>query len=157
MFFFCWYGDHRDLHSFPTRRSSDLVAERDAPAREVVGRQFDLHAIARHQLDVVLPHLPRDVPEDDRAVVELHAEHHVRERLGDEAVDLDRLFLRRTRTCLLLLTLGGARRHPARARTGARPGSRARAALRPGARGPLTGAWRPSSTWFRHVSPRFRP
>src|SRR5205085_12081585 len=24
-FFFSWYGDHRDLHSFPTRRSSDLV------------------------------------------------------------------------------------------------------------------------------------
>src|SRR5438309_9792361 len=23
-FFFEWYGDHRDLHSFPTRRSSDL-------------------------------------------------------------------------------------------------------------------------------------
>ena len=23
-FFFLWYGDHRDLHSFPTRRSSDL-------------------------------------------------------------------------------------------------------------------------------------
>src|SRR5476649_602611 len=23
-FFFYWYGDHRDLHSFPTRRSSDL-------------------------------------------------------------------------------------------------------------------------------------
>src|SRR5690349_22269147 len=22
--FFYWYGDHRDLHSFPTRRSSDL-------------------------------------------------------------------------------------------------------------------------------------
>src|SRR5690606_42049117 len=22
--FFCWYGDSRDLHSFPTRRSSDL-------------------------------------------------------------------------------------------------------------------------------------
>src|SRR5882762_9575330 len=22
--FFLWYGDHRDLHSFPTRRSSDL-------------------------------------------------------------------------------------------------------------------------------------
>src|SRR5471030_285011 len=25
LFFFYWYGDHRDLHSFPTRRSSDLV------------------------------------------------------------------------------------------------------------------------------------
>src|SRR5690348_18192536 len=23
-FFFCWYGDRLDLHSFPTRRSSDL-------------------------------------------------------------------------------------------------------------------------------------
>src|SRR5438477_7214806 len=27
MFFFYQYGDHRDLHSFPTRRSSDLNAE----------------------------------------------------------------------------------------------------------------------------------
>src|SRR5688572_12108818 len=26
-FFFSWYGGHRDLHSFPTRRSSDLVQE----------------------------------------------------------------------------------------------------------------------------------
>src|SRR5207253_10240979 len=25
LFFFYWCGDHRDLHSFPTRRSSDLV------------------------------------------------------------------------------------------------------------------------------------
>src|SRR5437764_8143023 len=25
--FFQWYSDHRDLHSFPTRRSSDLKAE----------------------------------------------------------------------------------------------------------------------------------
>src|SRR5437763_5568045 len=24
LFFFYWCGDHRDLHSFPTRRSSDL-------------------------------------------------------------------------------------------------------------------------------------
>src|SRR5438132_2063130 len=29
MFFFQKYGDHRDLHSFPTRRSSDLAS---APA-----------------------------------------------------------------------------------------------------------------------------
>src|SRR5439155_21441097 len=25
-FFFSSYGDHRDLHSFPTRRSSDLIS-----------------------------------------------------------------------------------------------------------------------------------
>src|SRR5438445_3474541 len=28
IFFFYRYGDHRDLHSFPTRRSSDLYAEK---------------------------------------------------------------------------------------------------------------------------------
>src|SRR5690625_6506011 len=26
-FFFCCYGGHRDLHSFPTRRSSDLLSD----------------------------------------------------------------------------------------------------------------------------------
>src|SRR5690348_17586847 len=30
-FFFYWYGDHRDLHSFPTRRSSDLDASAGDP------------------------------------------------------------------------------------------------------------------------------
>src|SRR5205807_4144870 len=30
-FFFSCYGDHRDLHSFPTRRSSDLVAGLTGP------------------------------------------------------------------------------------------------------------------------------
>src|SRR5687767_16040589 len=30
--FFSWYGDHRYLHSFPTRRSSDLVVH---PARVI--------------------------------------------------------------------------------------------------------------------------
>src|SRR5437763_12517623 len=28
LFFFPCYGDHRDLHSFPTRRSSDLACRR---------------------------------------------------------------------------------------------------------------------------------
>src|SRR5207248_11678333 len=28
-FFFQWSGDHRDLHSFPTRRSSDLSCRRE--------------------------------------------------------------------------------------------------------------------------------
>src|SRR5438477_8947592 len=29
LIFFYWSDDHRDLHSFPTRRSSDLAALRD--------------------------------------------------------------------------------------------------------------------------------
>src|SRR6266496_56853 len=36
-FFFYGYGDHRDLHSFPTRRSSDLAAHDCEPRR----RRFD--------------------------------------------------------------------------------------------------------------------
>ena len=28
MFFFKWYGDHRELHSFPARRSSDPALAR---------------------------------------------------------------------------------------------------------------------------------
>src|SRR5205807_9880027 len=34
LFFFYRYGDHRDLHSFPTRRSSDLTASisKESPA-----------------------------------------------------------------------------------------------------------------------------
>src|SRR5205823_9539589 len=34
-FFFSWYGDHRDLHSFPTRRSSDLSVLRVTSAGTV--------------------------------------------------------------------------------------------------------------------------
>src|SRR5205085_3483444 len=34
--FYCRYGDHRDLHSFPTRRSSDLVGS-SPPARGASG------------------------------------------------------------------------------------------------------------------------
>src|SRR5687768_18255638 len=32
-FFFYLYADHRDLHSFPTRRSSDLSSHRSIPCR----------------------------------------------------------------------------------------------------------------------------
>src|SRR5439155_24098809 len=35
LFFLSQYGDHRDLHSFPTRRSSDLERERGGPPDEL--------------------------------------------------------------------------------------------------------------------------
>src|SRR5947209_13629733 len=35
-FFFLWYGDPRDLHSFPTRRSSDPMFE--AVSSEITAR-----------------------------------------------------------------------------------------------------------------------
>src|SRR5437016_9696349 len=37
-FFFYLYGDHRDLHSFPTRRSSDLAVRAGARAAVAGGR-----------------------------------------------------------------------------------------------------------------------
>src|SRR5438876_6442144 len=45
-FFFQWYGDHRDLHSFPTRRSSDLRRGREADEGRSRGggsRDVDVH------------------------------------------------------------------------------------------------------------------
>src|SRR5438045_9061745 len=37
LFFYC-YGDHRDLHSFPTRRSSDLGTAGDGLASKLLPR-----------------------------------------------------------------------------------------------------------------------
>src|SRR5690606_40140177 len=34
-FLFYLYGDHRDLHSFPTRRSSDLLVHKNAQALQI--------------------------------------------------------------------------------------------------------------------------
>src|SRR3712207_8551887 len=38
LFFFKSYGAHRDLHSFPTRRSSDLGSDPEKVARALLGR-----------------------------------------------------------------------------------------------------------------------
>src|SRR5215217_782139 len=65
----------------------------DPRAVEVVRRDLDAHPIPRQDQDAEAPHLARDVPEDDVAVVELHPEHGVRERLDHLAFELDLLFL----------------------------------------------------------------
>src|SRR5437016_8113857 len=46
-FFFYCYGDHRDLHSFPTRRSSDLARHERAGARRGAQRRSRPGAGAR--------------------------------------------------------------------------------------------------------------
>src|SRR5438105_13397543 len=49
--FFSWYGDHRHLHSFPTRRSSDLSAASGAWSRTSsavsIGSERRITAVAR--------------------------------------------------------------------------------------------------------------
>src|SRR5690348_18255899 len=52
LFFFYRYGDHWDLHSFPTRRSSDLVADDGTDARGRVRRLFE-HRGVRTLADVL--------------------------------------------------------------------------------------------------------
>src|SRR5438874_10433849 len=42
-FFFYCYGDHRDLHSFPTRRSSDLGCSVSRCASTGDGRRANVH------------------------------------------------------------------------------------------------------------------
>src|SRR5688572_30993321 len=65
-FFFYSSGDHRDLHSFPTRRSSDLGLPRDVP-------QCHLHRSLRERIefdDVI--HRP---PRQDRKSTRLNSSH----------------------------------------------------------------------------------
>src|SRR5437764_14554586 len=54
-FFFQCYGDHRDLHSFPTRRSSDLVILRAEVFRRG-GRDDRLHLADHDALDFGMHH-----------------------------------------------------------------------------------------------------
>src|SRR3954462_9807263 len=65
----------------------------DPRAVEVIRRHLDPHPIPRQDPDAEPSHLARHMSEDDVAVVELHPEHGVRERLDDLAFELDFLFL----------------------------------------------------------------
>src|SRR5680860_822557 len=74
-----------------------LVAVGDPAAVEVVGRELDLHPVAREDADVVAAHLARDMAEHLVVVVELDLEHRVGQGLGDLALQLDLLFLAHAR------------------------------------------------------------
>src|SRR4051812_7576891 len=74
--------------------ASSPMAVHDARAVEVVRRDLDPHPVAGEDADAKPPHLPGHVAQDLVAVVELHPEHGVRERLDDLAFELDLLFLR---------------------------------------------------------------
>src|ERR687897_264901 len=69
------------------------MAVDDPRAVEVVRRDLDPHPIPRQDPDAETAHLAGHVSEDLVAVVELHPEHRVRERLDDLAFEFDFLFL----------------------------------------------------------------
>ena len=55
----------------------------DAGLGQIVGRHFELHAVAGGQADETLAHLAGDVREDLMAVGQLHPKHGARQHLGD--------------------------------------------------------------------------
>src|SRR5829696_8062609 len=65
----------------------------DARAVEVIRGDLHPHPIPRQDPDAEAAHLPGHVAEHLVAVVELHPEHGVRERLDDLAFEFDFLFL----------------------------------------------------------------
>src|SRR5690625_5645549 len=68
-FFLLLSGDHRDLHSFPTRRSSDLVGLQCPPGRR--GRHL-LHRFLRRGRGA---ELRAQQPEEDRKSTRLNSSH----------------------------------------------------------------------------------
>src|SRR4029079_617734 len=81
-----------------------LVSIRDTASGEVVGGELYLDLVAGEDADVVHPHLARDVSQHFVPVLQLDAEHRVRQRLDDRAFEHDRVFLR-LRQEMLLATL----------------------------------------------------
>src|SRR5438874_889702 len=67
-FFFCRSGDHRDLHSFPTRRSSDLSSAR-------VTRDLPPEREPRTEHGSRLARLSPDEPIRDRKSTRLNSSH----------------------------------------------------------------------------------
>src|SRR3954447_19614068 len=93
--------------TFTVCAQSLLVPVDDAAAGQVVRRELHDDAVLRQDADVVLAHLAADVGENPVTVRELDAEHGVRQRLDDPALDLDGPFflwhvLHLSRTALLV-------------------------------------------------------
>src|SRR5262245_59301412 len=74
-------------------RALALVAEIDAAAREIVGRDLHDDAVADAGADAELAHLARHIRENLMLVVERHAIVAVGQHLGDGAVEFEQLFL----------------------------------------------------------------
>jgi hypothetical protein len=77
-----------------------LEPVRNSTSGQVVGGQLHRDLVARQNPDVVHPHLARHVGQDPVAVVQLHPEHRVGQRLHHSALHLDCVFLGHGRSVL---------------------------------------------------------
>lgn len=69
--------------------AADAFAEGNAALAEVVGRHFDLDAVAFENTDVVLAHLARDVGQDFGAVIKFDLKQGVGQGGGDYTFEFD--------------------------------------------------------------------
>src|SRR5579863_671042 len=66
----------------------------DAALSQIIGRHLDHHLVARQDADAVLAHLAGGVCDDDVIIGDqLHAEGRVGQKLFDNALELQQLFL----------------------------------------------------------------
>jgi hypothetical protein len=101
-----WRGNEREaLITFTARLLGSLVAVDDAPAAQVIRREFDDNSVLGQDADIVLTHFAADVGQDSMTVGKLYSEHRVREWLDYPALDLDGPVL--FRHVLRYLTSGG--------------------------------------------------
>src|SRR5947207_11237373 len=75
-FFFYCYGHHRDLHSFPTRRSSDLVYSCPAGQHDDLGISCAMLAWARISVSSLIS-MAHEMPRSDRKSTRLNSSHTV--------------------------------------------------------------------------------
>ena len=67
---------------------------RNSAAAGIVRTDFDGDPVAREDSDVELPHPAADGGKHHESIVTLHAKHRVRERLLDDAIELELIALR---------------------------------------------------------------
>jgi hypothetical protein len=73
--------------------SRSAVSVDDPRAVEIVRGELAAHAVARQDADAKAAHLSGDVSKHDVVVVELHAEHRVRQRLDHLALEFNLVLL----------------------------------------------------------------
>lgn len=105
------FRGEKPLRLFTRLRASWLsraVAVDDTPLRKVVRRDFDIHSIARKNLDAMPAQTACDVRENGVSVIEFDGKRRARKDLLDSPEHLERLFfgvLRNFRRPLLTVVL----------------------------------------------------
>jgi hypothetical protein len=80
----------------PLKPAASLIPVKNAPSRQIVRRKLNQHPVSREDLDEVHPDLPRYVSKHHMALRDLDSEHRIGKGLQHRALNLDRLFFRRS-------------------------------------------------------------